>query len=118
MYITDNGKTRLYIEMGVDGLAPYLGLAINGTVIVDWGDGSETTTLTGESLTDVVRAQHTYVNAGSYVISIQVTNGQFTLVGDEEIETSLVLTKTEASNKNSNIAFATAIRKVEFGNGI
>ena len=37
-YITDDGKTRIYISLDEGRLSPYLGFAINGTATVDWGD--------------------------------------------------------------------------------
>lgn len=37
MYITDNGKTRIYIHLEEGRLHPYLGICPNGTVVVDWG---------------------------------------------------------------------------------
>ena len=46
MYITDDGKTRLYCRFEEGRLHPYLGIGVNGTVVVDWGDGSAASTLT------------------------------------------------------------------------
>ena len=54
MYITDDGKTRIYISLKDGRLKPRLGLGINGSVVVDWGDGSETDTMTGSSAATTV----------------------------------------------------------------
>lgn len=39
MYITDDGKTRVYIHLEQGRTNPMLGVCPNGTVDVDWGDG-------------------------------------------------------------------------------
>ena len=79
MYITDDGKTRIYVHMEEGRLSPYLGLCVNGSVEVDWGDNSSTDTLTGTSTTTAVSMQHTYSTTGDYVISLNVINGNAAL---------------------------------------
>lgn len=81
MYITDDGKTRLYCHFEEGRLAPYLGIGVNGTVVVDWGDGSSTDTLTGTSLTTAETIQHTYASAGDYIITLTVSSGSFSFFG-------------------------------------
>ena len=82
MYVTDDGKTRIYISL-VDSarLSPYLGICLNGTVVVDWGDNTATDTLTGASLTTVITAQHTYASTGDYVITLTISIGTFAIYG-------------------------------------
>ena len=69
MYITDDGKTRLYIDTGsgvvTDVTINYGYTGTNG-VTIDWGDG------TSETATDVgyVTKTHTYENTGDYIISL------------------------------------------------
>ena len=70
IYITDDGKTRIYIDLkDPNRLTPYLGFAINGTAEVDWGDGN-TQSITSNSETTAVFTQHTYSSVGKYVIAI------------------------------------------------
>ena len=92
MYATSDGKTRLYIHLGQGRLAPYLGLAVNGTATVDWGDNSATSTVTGSNTTTVINTQHTYATPGDYVISIAVS-GNAALLGSNSYG-SQVLWKT------------------------
>lgn len=68
-YITDDGATRLYITVGVP-ITMTLKFAVNGTALVDWGDGN-TDNVTGTSLTISRQINHTYENIGDYVISIK-----------------------------------------------
>lgn len=53
MYITDDGKTRVYIHLAEERKSPMLGVCPKGTVDVDWGDGTAHDTLTGTSLTTI-----------------------------------------------------------------
>lgn len=118
MYITDDGKTRIYIHLEEGRLAPYLGFAINGTAVIDWGDGSETNTVIGTSDTKVISTQHTYTAAGDYVIIIDVT-GSMILRGNSNTgsQGSQLLYK-RGSTKYQNRVYQNAVRQVEIGSNI
>jgi hypothetical protein len=49
MYVTDDGTTRVYVDLKDGNLTPTVGLYVAGTVIVDWGDDT-TDTLRGEGI--------------------------------------------------------------------
>lgn len=89
MYITDDGKTRIYIHLREGRLEPTLGLAVNGTAVVDWGDGSGTTAMTGTSVSTVVTASHTYAAPGDYVIAVQAT-GTMAIMGNASTNSQLI----------------------------
>lgn len=116
MYITDDGKTRIYIELQEGILAPYLGICPNGSVEVDWGDGSATNTLTGYSLTSVQQVQHTYASAGSYVITLTVVSGTFALYGTDN--NAHILRKSTSNSSNISKAYSNAVRKVFLGTSV
>lgn len=113
MYITDDGKTRIYCRFETGRLAPYLGLGVNGTVEVDWGDGSSTDTLTGTSLTVASTVQHTYSEAGSYVITLTVYSGRFEFFGTSDV--AHILKKSDAATANVSNVYANAVQRVEMG---
>ena len=69
-YTTSDGATRIYTELQDDYCSPYLTLGIDGTVTIDWGDGTTPSTATGSSLTTEVSTRHQYAKGGKYVISI------------------------------------------------
>lgn len=73
MYITDDGATRLYINIAAPGrqtLPLYFRQSESNGVTIDWGDGvSETLSGTG-----VVDTQHTYAEIGSYTITLMPTD--------------------------------------------
>ena len=113
MYITDDGKTRIYIQLEEGRLHPYLGIGVNGTVVVDWGDNSETSTLTGTSLTTLQTADHTYASDGSYIITLTVSSGSFSFYGKNG--SAYILRKDNTTTSQANYVYANAIQKVELG---
>lgn len=115
MYITDDGKTRIYVHFEEARKSPYFGICPKGTVTVDWGDGSATDTLTGNSLTMVKTVQHEFPSAGDYVITLTVESGSFAFYGTS---TGSYLLRTSTSvSANNNRVYANSVRKVEFGIG-
>ena len=115
MYITDDGKTRIYVHFEEGRSSPYLGIGVDGSVEVDWGDGSNTETLTGTSLTNETTAQHIYVS-GSYVIKLTVVSGSFSFFGVNNA--SHILKKSTLPTANISKVYANAVQKIELGNGI
>ena len=116
MYVTDDGKTRVYISL-IDStrLSPYLGICPNGTVVVNWGDGTATATLTGTSLTTVQRAQHTYATIGDYVITLTASSGTFAIYGSNTSSNgTYLLTRTNGDIKSQR-CYQNTIKKVELG---
>lgn len=109
MYITDDGATRLHITLLEGRLSPKVGLAVNGSATIDWGDGSAAATLTGtDTATVVYTAAHTYPSAGDYVISITVT-GAAVVLGTDDASTLLTNTAEYISaltefNQGANVA--------------
>lgn len=74
-YVTDDGKTRLYIE--IDYTANLTAnLKINQSVadgvIVNWGDGTATETV---ATAGNVAFAHTYAEEGKYVITLEAVEG-------------------------------------------
>ena len=114
MYVTDDGKTRLYVHFEEGRTSPYFGIGVNGTVVVDWGDGSEPITLTGTSLTKAKTVQHEYT-AGDYVIVVEVTSGTASFLGTTS--GAYVLTKNGTLG-TASIVYAASIRKIELGTNV
>ncbi len=110
MYVTDDGKTRIHIKLGEGRLAPYLGIAVNGTVDIDWGDGTAHGSLTGTSLTTVKTLQHTYSSAGKYTI---VLNGGSISIYSASSKSRL-LSPTSSPNSNDD-SYRTSIAGVNLG---
>jgi hypothetical protein len=102
LYTTSDGKTRIYVHLDEGCTSPYLGLAPNGTVIVDWGDGSATTSLTGTSLSVTKwTPMHTYPRAGGYVITLTVSSGSASILGTANANGGCPLLRGITSNSNT-----------------
>ena len=115
MYITDDGDTRLYVHFEEGRTSPYLGLGVNGTVTIDWGDNSATDTLAGTSLTTAKTIQHIY-QAGDYVIKLTPTSGSFSIFGVSS--TSHLLKASISTTANLSRVYTNAVRKIELGTNV
>lgn len=113
-YITDDGKTRLYINITSEYTTD-VSLCFNQTksngVIIDWGDGSPTQTL-GSS--GKVSTTHMYSNIGTYIISLEVIEGCELYLGHESQYSGTILGQYYSSNW-TNLDKLTAI---EIGNNV
>ena len=117
MYNTDNGALRLYIHLEEGRLSPVLGLCPNGTLTVDWGDGSATETMTGSSTSTLVYLGHTYAAGGDYVISVLPSSGSALGFGQRN-SSSTVLCKSQTDDVNGRRVYLNAIQKVEIPDGV
>lgn len=115
-YITDDEKTRVYITLQDDQLDIQLGLGINGSATISWGDGN-TSTITGTSVSAVSYTSHSYTAAGDYVISIDVASGNQAAILGSGTRCSLIL-KDHTANAYVNDSYRNSINKVELGKNI
>lgn len=115
VYITDDGKTRIYIHLEEGRTSPALGCCPNGTVTVDWGDGTEPDTLTGTSLTTVVfTPNHAYAAPGDYMITLAVS-GTMAFKGGDYYSTIL---NYSATRSPIDYVYLDAVLKIEIGSGV
>lgn len=117
-YITSNGKTRIYISLEKGRTSPYLGLAVNGTVDVDWGDGSAHDIITGTSNSTPIDTLHNYpLDGGNFIITLDVTEGNVYAIN---IYTSSLngsrLLWANSSAQVRNDVYRNSINKIELGN--
>lgn len=118
MYITDDGKTRVYIHLEEGRTSPMLGVCPDGTVDVDWGDGTAHDTLTGTSTTTVQwTPNHAYAAPGDYVIKLTVT-GSMGFWGSSSSSQGSGLLRYVNSSNNINYIYRNSIQKVEIGGGV
>ena len=114
----NDGATYLYITLAEGRTSPMLGVGVNGTVTVDWGDGTKPDVLTGTSTsTTVWTPNHSYAKPGDYVIRLTV-DGTMDFKGDTSSNTGCRLLRYSSSSDNRNIAYRNAIKRVKLGNGI
>jgi hypothetical protein len=116
-YITDDGTTRIYIHLEEGRTSPMLGVCPNGTVTVDWGDGTAPDVLTGTSTSTVAwTPTHEYAAPGDYVIRLTV-DGEMGISSTNYTEGTRFL-RHNASADNRNTVYRNAMRMVEIGGGV
>lgn len=115
MYITDDGKTRIHIHLEKGLLSPHCGFGLNGTAVIDWGDGSTPDTVTGTSTTTITDTMHTYSAAGDYVVTIASSNG-ITVSSTSASRGRLIGAGTTSAN--SNTPYQLCVRHIELGSGV
>ena len=118
MYITDDGKTRIYIRLEEGRTSPMLGVCPNGTVTVDWGDGTTPDTLTGTS-TNTVKwtPNHNYATPGDYVIKLTV-NGTMSVYGESSSNQYGAILRYSSSADQRNHVYQNSVKRVEIGDGV
>lgn len=110
MYITNDGKTRLYIKIAAEGrmtVPLYITQTVANGVTIDWGDGSTTQTLSG---TGKVNTTHTYSNIGDYIITLDVADGCTLGFGAGSSSYSVM-----GSTGNNGRVYCNMLQKVEIG---
>lgn len=116
MYITDDGKTRIYITLTEGRTSPILQLYLNpnSELDIDWGDGNHSTFLAISAKYAMER--HDYATVGSYVIAITVINGSFVLQSSST-NVSSILWNGNDDMCSPSTAYNVSIKKVEIGTG-
>lgn len=119
MYTTKSGDTEIDILMAEDArLDPILNVAVNGTISVDWGDGTTPDTVTGTSVSTRIQTPHTYADPGAYTIKIHVVSGTFNFYGTSTI--SVFSKPGTVGNTSEHRVYASMVQAVRVGpnNGI
>lgn len=115
MYVTASGATEIDIELDdPERLNPYLTIAPDGSVSVDWGDGTTPSTVTGTGLTSVKFEQHIYQTTGNYTIKITVVSGSFSFYGSGDFPAILSVYGVNTSRR-SNRTYSKTIKRIRIG---
>ena len=113
-----DGNTHIWISLTEGRTSPMLGVGVNGTVTVDWGDGTEPDVLTGTNVSTIRRTpNHVYTKAGDYVITLS-GSGSIKILGNQTYPTYLLSATDSNSKYYGNHAYANAIKKIELGDNV
>ena len=116
MYITTSGATEIDLTFDdATALGPILFIAVNGSVDIDWGDGTEHATKTGSSLTTLVFHGHKYAAIGSYTIKITVTSGSMAFRGESLID-GIFRCHAVTEARSKNYLYSRTITAIRLGN--
>ena len=112
-YITDDGKTRLYISIATDGrmdVPLYFSQTVSNGVTIDWGDGTSPQSISG---TGNVSTTHKYNEIGDYIITLNPKSG-CTLGLGYNSSTYCVM----GSTRDNNAAYRSMLQRAEIGNSV
>ena len=112
----NDGNTHIWITLPEGRTSPMVGLGVNGTVTVDWGDGSEPDVLTGTSTSTIIYTPvHEYAKPGDYVVTL--SGGEICFSGDSSGNPYLLAASADSTNK-MNVLYICSIKKVELGSAV
>lgn len=118
VYTTDDGTTRIHITLQEGRTSPMLGMGVNGTVTVDWGDDTESDVLEGTNVNTVQwTPTHHYAAPGDYIIRLTV-NGSAQFMGANSTNGYAYVLRYASGGDARNRAYLNSVKKVEIGNGI
>jgi hypothetical protein len=115
-YVTIDGKTSMKIRLQEGRVHPQLGLYMNGTADIDWGDESEHSTLTGKNFA-YKYTDHVYPGAGEYIILITIT-GKARISGNGGNSFFCKHTVGSKTAGNESRIYSNSIIDVHLGNDI
>lgn len=113
-YTTTSGATEIDIVLQKGRLSPTVGIGLNGTVSIDWGDSTTPDTVTGTNKNTVLYTLHTYSAPGSYTIKISRTSGTYYIMGDNT-KGSWLICKDSSATEVQNYPYRDAVKAVRFG---
>ena len=122
-YVTDDGKTRIYIHLDSGRRTIQLNFKVHGTCVVDWGDEMSDSITNNEGdfyYPCSVSAKHVYGSAGDYVITLDVTNANCIAFGDDDDHEYAIISKWDDNEYNredpdANWGYCNSVKKIELG---
>jgi hypothetical protein len=115
MYVTTSGATEIDVVMHEGRLSPIMSIAVNGTVEIDWGDGTTPDTVTGGSTSSRLNPTHTYASGGNYTIKVKESSGS--VYSFYVSNNAYTILRKDASIQNNRL-YANCIRSIRIGSGI
>ena len=110
-----DGNTHIWISLAEGRTSPMLCIGVNGTVTVDWGDGSTPDTLTGTNiLAQCWTPAHEYEKPGNYVITL--AGGEIGLLGDSTLYSRLL--RADKTGYRKDFAYVNSIKRFECGSNV
>ncbi len=114
----EDGNTHLWITLEEGRTSPMLGVCPNGTVTVDWGDGTTPDVLTGTSISSVKwTPTHNYAEPGDYVITLTV-EGTMGFYGTSTTDEHSGILRYSNGADSRNLVYQNAVYRVEIGNSV
>ena len=118
LYLTESGDTEIDIKIPGNNFEIKSYVALNGTISIDWGDGSEPDELTQTSYNAANQA-HTYAQAGLYTISIKAVSGSWRMYGNTSTPLNgWLISNPGTLSGTTTRSYMGLIEEVRCGNGL
>lgn len=114
-YITDDGKTRLYITLADDerlNIKIYWYQSASSGVTINWGDNTSEYSVSSNGNKNTT---HTYTAPGNYIITFTVNSGNFRFGNGAQSSGIFGYTTNSTS---ASIWMRNALKKIEIGSGM
>lgn len=117
LYITQSGDTEIDIQITeTTKLDPCLSVSVDGSITIDWGDGSTPDTVTGSSVYSRKKILHNYAFIGDYTIRISSISGNYSFYGNSS--NPIIRKNIEASSYREHRGYATCVQAIRLGNNV
>ena len=118
MYTTASGDTEIDVRIS-EAKDPTMALYVNGTITINWGDGTSLDTVTGNNYTTFKSKSHTYATSGDYTIKIHATSGSFVCGGTAANSVyKFSIFYKNSSYANLNYVYAGIVRAIRCGSSL
>lgn len=115
MYDTSDGAIHIIADISDTARNPVVGIGINGSAIIDWGDSS-TDSISGTTIGVRIDTAHTYASGGRYHIKITPASGTALRVSGDTTNGSYLM--WSGVSDNANRKYKNAVRELYFPKGI
>ena len=119
-YITDDGKTRVYVDLTVEGkldMSLYFSQTIKNGVEVDWGDGSPVETFDEYGGSNYINPIHTYASIGKYIITLNSIDGCELRLGALNYNNNIVGSYSKGTKYNKYY-YESSVTRVNIGKNV
>lgn len=111
-YKTTDGKLHLHIHIVGARTALKFGLASDGDMTWEWGDGSADDTVTAEGIDTVSYIEHTFPRRGEYIVKVSVPAGKYMYILGGEVGTCQLIAQTFDTTTNGQYSALACLEKV------
>lgn len=114
---TDDGTTRIYMNLPSELLQPTLGLFTTGDVQIDWGDDTEPETITCNGNETIKTVSHRYEYDGRYTIILTPTNTLY-LNSQNDVSALILNDPNEYTSYSRGVGYRSCVEKIELGEDV
>lgn len=111
-YKTTDGKLHLYININGARTSLKFGLASDGAMTWEWGDGSADDTVTAEGVDTVSYIEHTFPRRGEYIVKVSVPEGSYMHILGGDTGTCKLVSQTFDNSENGQFSALSCLERV------